>query len=947
MTSNLDYNVPRFVSHPDPSIYTRGRGLFLDVEAAGPDKASPSNPASVLVLACWCFNGVWKAKWGDEFDQHELLEDIAQADFVVAHNCFSADTEYLTQDGTKRFSETCGTEQKVWTELGWKPAKIRNYGKSKLTTLRVVPYNRSRSSIQHEIKVTPNHRWIADRIALRNSAPRRSWRRIGVDGYVQTKDLRVGDRIVSQAPTVTPSENSDGFRHGLIFADGTLRRRVLKSGRKTHQIRLCGAKAKYKDAFKHYTYPRSAKGDPVVNYYVTDNNCKDLPPAGASLQYVADFIHGWQLLDGTNTHTKCPYTRIVQTSKKEYAEWLKENAASVGWLVTGYNQYLHSGDGLFGSKGSVRMYSVTLSKDPNMAWTVVDIDDTDDSLHDVYCAEVEGIDRFTLKHGIYTGNCKYELAWLVRCGLDLRSVLIYDTMLADWVIGGNRWSNLKLLALDKCLGRHGLGIKDPTGRLVKAGVDVRDIPRAWLEDYCFEDARACVDLFEAQTKILVRDNLLHIQYARCLLTPVLVDMEAQGLCLDKERVYQEYEQTAALFSERKREMDEMTGGINFRSRPQLGVFLYDTLGFEEIKKRGKPDRTPAGARKTDVTTLEKLVAKNKRQRKFKELLAELTTLSTALTKGLNFFKGVCDQQDGIFYGVLNQGTTANHRLSSSGKSILLPQPNGKTKKASAQLQNIDRDYKSLFKAKRDGWLVCEADGGSLEFRAAAELCQDPVAIHDIATGVDVHTFTATTLSAAGQLTDRQGAKPDTFKPLYGGNSGTEAQMAYYQAFREKYHVIYETQRGWTYEVLRDKVLVTPYGMRFYWPDTSITSSGYITNTPSIFNYPVSNFATGEIIPIALVWLWHALRGWQTQLVLTVHDSVVTETPPDEVEPLKPVLADCFTVRVYETLEKLYHYSFRSVPLAVGIKFGTHWYEGKEITATVLPDRREVVTWKTK
>jgi DNA polymerase I-like protein with 3'-5' exonuclease and polymerase domains len=542
---------------------------------------------------------------------------------------------------------------------------------------------------------------------------------------------------------------------------------------------------------------------------------------------------------------------------------------------------------------------------------------------------------------------KYELGWLARCGLDLRSVLVYDTMLADWVIGGNRWSNLKQLAMDKCLARYGLALKDPTGRFIKAGVDVRDVPRAWLEDYCFEDVRSCVDLHRVQTEILERDGLLHIQYARCLLTPALVAMEAQGLCLDKERVEREYTETLAAFNERKREMDEMTGGINFRSRPQLGTFLYDMLGFEELRNRGEPDRTPAGARKTDVTTLDKLVAKNKKQRKFKALLAELTTLNTALTKALNFFKGVCDLQDGVFYGVLNQGTTANHRLSSSGKPVFLPQPNGKTKKASAQLQNIDRDYKRLFRAKHDGWFVIEADGGSLEFRAAAELSQDPVAIYDIVNGTDVHNFTSETLTAAGQETDRQGAKPHTFKPLYGGNSGTDAEVTYYQAFRDKYHVINETQRDWTLDVLRDKELVTPYGMRFYWPDTMMTRSGYITNTPSIFNYPVSNFATGEIIPIALVWLWHMTAGWESQIVLTVHDSAVLEVPPDEVEPLKPVLADCFTVRVYETLEKLYNYRFRSVPLAVGIKVGEHWSEGKEVTATVMPDDGSNVVWKAK
>ncbi len=79
----------------------------------------------------------------------------------------------------------------------------------------------------------------------------------------------------------------------------------------------------------------------------------------------------------------------------------------------------------------------------------------------------------------------------------------------------------------------------------------------------------------------------------------------------------------------------------------------------------------------------------------------------------------------------------------------------------------------------------------------------------------------------------------------------------------------------------------------------------------------------------------------------MHDSVIAESPEDELEPIKPILADCFTVRVYETLDKLYNYQFKNVPLAVGIKIGKHWSEGKEITATVFPDDRGNLIWKTK
>jgi DNA polymerase I-like protein with 3'-5' exonuclease and polymerase domains len=155
------------------------------------------------------------------------------------------------------------------------------------------------------------------------------------------------------------------------------------------------------------------------------------------------------------------------------------------------------------------------------------------------------------------------------------------------------------------------------------------------------------------------------------------------------------------------------------------------------------------------------------------------------------------------------------------------------------------------------------------------------------------------------------------------------------------------QTGWTHEVLKNKFQVSPLGMRYYWPDTQMTRSGYITNTTSIFNYVVQGSATAEIIPIVLVWLWYAVRDLRVRLILTVHDSVILEVHKDDVETLKPIIAQCFTNCVYRTLRDLYGYEWRSVPLACEIKFGTHWSEGKGETASVDPNNKRVVTWKTK
>jgi DNA polymerase I-like protein with 3'-5' exonuclease and polymerase domains len=208
---------------------------------------------------------------------------------------------------------------------------------------------------------------------------------------------------------------------------------------------------------------------------------------------------------------------------------------------------------------------------------------------------------------------------------------------------------------------------------------------------------------------------------------------------------------------------------------------------------------------------------------------------------------------------------------------------------------------------------------------ATFLGHDQVALEDILSGVDVHAITASTLGVG-----RQAAKPFTFKPLYGGNSGTPRERKYYKYFRERYVGIYRTQQSWTMEVALRKSLTTATGLRFYWPDTEISQSGYVTNTTSIFNYPIQSFATADIMPLVLVLIWHRLAsfGDHATIVNTIHDSIVADVADDVLAEYKRVVVECFTRDIYPLLERLYGIKF-DVPLGVGIKAGEWWGEGKE------------------
>lgn len=559
-------------------------------------------------------------------------------------------------------------------------------------------------------------------------------------------------------------------------------------------------------------------------------------------------------------------------------------------------------------------------------------------------------------------NAKYELMWLKRMGLDLTTVRVFDTRLAEYVLMGNLAAGDEVMlprstSLDACCRRRGWKQKDPVvDMLMKDGINPVQMPRSWLQGRCKQDVATTDDLFKDQVQLLHKWNLLPVLYTRCQLTPVLSDTEFNGMALDKDKVYKEYDNHMRLFEELQQQMDEVTGGINWRSSKQIGEFIYDELKFDELRKydgtpvRTKPSRLhPDGARLTSKKAIEKLVAKTAPQKKFLALRSEIGRVNAALTKSLKFFKGVVDEKGGVFHAEFHQCNTATQRLSSTGVATYFESFN---QTMTAQFQNLARVFKPLFKAKREGYLIAEADGSQLEFRVAVHMARDVQGRDDIISGHDVHKFSASVLNKVpeSKVTKamRQNAKADTFKPLYGGQSGTPDQQAYYRAFRERYPQIDEMQKSWISEVAMSKRLITEWGLRYYWPYARISKSGYVNVTTAVSNYPVQAFATAEIIPIALVYLWHRIRaaGLEDKIVLvnTVHDSVICEVHPDYLEEWKELAIQAFTMDVYDYLQRVYGIEFNWVPLGVGMSWGTHWSssDNEEVEMNVYHDgKREL------
>lgn len=542
-------------------------------------------------------------------------------------------------------------------------------------------------------------------------------------------------------------------------------------------------------------------------------------------------------------------------------------------------------------------------------------------------------------------NAKYELGWLHRMGLDISRVLVFDTKIAEYVLTGNLTSQMRFAtSLDDCCIRRGWKPKDPiVDHMMRDGINPVRIPRPWLEGRCRQDVESTRDLFIDQRDMLKKRKQLQVMYTRCLLTPVLASVEFEGMKLDADRVRQAYSEHVAEQAKLQEEWDDFTGQVNINSDKQVAEFVYGTMGFAELEKNGKPIRTQGGNPKTDSDTITSLPAKTKEQKKFQKLYARLNSVNSALSKNLDFFYGCVEEGDGTFHAQFNQTVTATHRLSSSGMPRKFDVFDGKEKRV--QFQNLPRKFKPLFTARDEDYLFCEWDGSGLEFRFAGLLSQDPMILNDINDpDFDPHTRSASVIyDKPGEevtKTERTAAKAHTFKPLFGGSSGSRAEQRYYRDFNQRYAGLTQAQEGWVYQVVGDKQFATPWGLRFFFPRVKVDASGYVNYKNNIYNYPIQSGATAEVIPLAMVYFWHGVRalGLRVRVVNTVHDSVLCEVHKDDLEDYK-MLAQLCWLYVYEYFERYYGFPLKGLPLGTEIVWGSHWTEGEEESFNIYPDGR--------
>ncbi|MEO6864655.1 MAG: DNA polymerase I [Gemmatimonadaceae bacterium] len=508
-------------------------------------------------------------------------------------------------------------------------------------------------------------------------------------------------------------------------------------------------------------------------------------------------------------------------------------------------------------------------------------------------------------------NAKYDVLVLRSEGVTLRGVA-FDTMIASYVLDpGRRSHSLDMLALE-FMDHTMTSYVDVCGK-GKSEITFDQVALDVARDYSCEDVDMTLRMrehFEPQLESYQLTRLF--QDVEMPLVGVLADMEWNGIAIDgtrfatlKERFQREREQVQLeIYKEAGEE-------FNIGSNPQLREILFNRLNLPVLK------RTPTGP-STDASVLQELAEEG---HKLPSLLMEYRELAKLESTYLDALPRLVNPRDSRLHTSFNQTVASTGRLSSSD-------PN---------LQNIPirrelgRDIRRGF-VPRMGWKLMAADYSQIELRLLAHLSHDRNFVDAFNAGGDIHRQTAAIIfdvpleSVTPEMRGR--AKTINFATIYGqGPHALSRQLGIAHAeardFIAKYFERFEGVKRYLdsmVEFARENGYVqTIFNRRRYIPELrerNFNMRAFGERTAA--NSPIQGSAA-DLIKIAMIRVDEAFRerGFESKMLLQVHDELVFDVAPAELDDVRDVVA-----------YQMEHAAQLSVPLVVDVGVGDNWLETK-------------------
>ena len=430
-----------------------------------------------------------------------------------------------------------------------------------------------------------------------------------------------------------------------------------------------------------------------------------------------------------------------------------------------------------------------------------------------------------------------------------------------------------------------------------------------LAEYACESAY--VSLFSADLilKELENENMTELfANIEMPLVFVLYDMQKEGVRVDKEGLKSYGEVLGDRIQVLEKEIyDEAGEEFNINSPKQLGIILFEKMNMPYKKK------TKSGY-STAADVLDKLAPEYPFVKKILEY-RQLAKLKSTYADGLAAYIS----EDGRIHGKFNQTITATGRISST-------EPN---------LQNIPirmelgRQIRKVFIPK-EGCVFLDADYSQIELRIMAHMSKDEKFIEAYNMAEDIHRITASQVFGVpfDEVTDlqRRNAKAVNFGIIYGISSfglSQDLSISRKEAsdYIEQYFKTYPKIKGYIDSMVED-AKKTGYSLTMFnrrRPIPELKSSNFMQRSFGervAMNAPIQGTAA-DIIKLAMIRVYDALKkgGYKSKLLLQIHDELLVETYPDEIEDVKKIIEDGMKNAV-----KL------SVPLEIDMKQGNNWLE---------------------
>ncbi|MGB8643601.1 MAG: DNA polymerase I, partial [Anaerolineae bacterium] len=513
----------------------------------------------------------------------------------------------------------------------------------------------------------------------------------------------------------------------------------------------------------------------------------------------------------------------------------------------------------------------------------------------------------------FAHNARYDVIVLAEAGVATRG-LTFDTLIAAQLLeSSGQKLGLKELAFAK-FNAPMTQIQELIGK-GKNQITMAHVAIEKAAPYACADADYTYRLMELYRAELADKGLVHLFYdLEMPLVPVIVELERAGVLLDTVALSRLSVTLAARLQDLEARVYEQVGGeFNLGSPQQLSEALFVKLG---LPSKGL-ERTRTGQISTAAGILEDL----RPLHPVIALILEHRELSKLKGTYVDALPQLINARDGRLHTSFNQTGTVTGRISSSN-------PN---------LQNIPvktelgRQVRRAFIAPK-GQLLLSADYSQVELRILAHVSRDENLLQAFAAGEDIHVSTAARLFnvPVSEVTSEQRrlGKTMNFGIVYGisnwGVAGrTDLSLEASRDLIDKYFEKYPRIREYidrTKELARTQGYVESLmGRRRYFPElASGKGNPGLRNQAEreAINMPIQATAA-DIIKQAMVNLAAALaeRKLTSRMILQVHDELVLEVPPRELDPVAHLIRE-----VMETAYRL------DAPLRVDVAVGPNWDE---------------------